>query len=1373
MTATAPGSARPAEATARPDAGSGHADRWTPDRAGLVSVWRYVEETFRFHRGRLLLRGPNGSGKSMALELLLPFLLDADTNPNRLTSAARSRGGMFDRVMTGSDEPSRTGFVWVEFRRGDDHFTIGARLRASRSTRRVDVDYFTADARVGHDFHLLDERRVPLSLKALKESLADRGQVHGSAEEYRNAVRTTLYEGFGPDRYASVVTALLALRKEKLSQNLDLDKLSEVMSEALPPLDEHDIAAVAEGFERLDRRREQLEVLAADVKEVDTLASRQRSYARQIAAWLSAEVRAAETRRDEVTRLAREAAEQLAVEQRREGEVAERQQALEARVRNARAEIDGFRQSDAYREGSRLLDLRRQLTERRADVAAARAADDEAADRYRRATRALAEAADRLGSAEANLEEARRQLDVAANSADAVVVVGQAVAAVQPGGSAEDGGRLVEAHLAARRQAIREVRSNLRHHERATQQRDSHQESVADAVVALDATTDAAALARTGLDETVEAYGEEVRAWIGSCRQVATERLVDALPADLSDPRPVAVAVGRLREELRGEHERLVGGLRHEQDVLDEGLVALEAERDRLAAGSIVEPEPPAWRSDRAGQEGGALWRLVDVDPSAAGPDLDGVEAALAASGLLDAWVGPPGTVDLSRADLTLRPRPRPEPTLRSVLVPLDDAELDVGVIDRVLRSVPLVATVDGLYEAAGRDPGSAVGVGNDDPETEVAIGLDGTFRLGAAVGRGRSGRAELLGAEARDRRRLARLDELEAQVDANRAGHRRLGDRIEAAGRAWAAVAAEFDTLPDGLAVEAATASVLSAEAAEEQCRRQHEQAGERLAASEAAVREALRQLMVEASRLGVPTDDAGLDDLEQALVVLERSSTAWGRRWRERGAAARAVDREQEEVAAAAGGAERTRETLARHTAAMSEHEAHVAAIEEALGSRYEEVVDRIADLERRAQLDADEQRTLADELRALLPRIGRLEERVRQTEDDRAEAEASRAVAHDRFVVAAGRGLMVDAGHQTPDVDGGVTAVLGAARELAAALGSIEIEPTRRERAGARVEEQLHVTRQRLVGYDIDRTPTDDGWTDLTAVVGGQRRRVTELAAALRANLDSAMSELDAEEEQLFARVLAGDIRRALAARIRHANDLVGRINGQLDQVRTRAAGVQARLSWTVDDEQPDAIRSARALLLRDPGDLTESETAALQAFVRARVEQARLDVDANAPWEVRLRETLDYRRWHRFTLQIAHRDWGGYQDATHRRLQKLSTGERSIALHLPMLASIAAHYTAADGGPAACPRLIMLDELFAGVDPANRSQLFACFTDWDLDAVFTSDHEWCQYSALDGIAIHHLHPPVGDEPVTSTRFAWDGRQRTIDPVEEVVL
>ena len=44
-------------------------------------------------------------------------------------------------------------------------------------------------------------------------------------------------------------------------------------------------------------------------------------------------------------------------------------------------------------------------------------------------------------------------------------------------------------------------------------------------------------------------------------------------------------------------------------------------------------------------------------------------------------------------------------------------------------------------------------------------------------------------------------------------------------------------------------------------------------------------------------------------------------------------------------------------------------------------------------------------------------------------------------------------------------------------------------------------------------------------------------------------------------------------------------------------------------------------------------------------------------------------------HRFTLQIGHRDWEGHRPASAKMLQRLSTGERSIALHLPMLAGLA--------------------------------------------------------------------------------------------------
>jgi hypothetical protein len=169
------------------------ADRWRPTRAGLIGLWRYWDETFSFHHGRLLLRGPNGSGKSMALELLLPFLLDGETSPSRLSSAARPRGRLFDRVMAGSGEPSRVGFAWVEFGRRDETFSVGARIRASQSTAKADVEFFTTTLAVGRDLHLLDETRTPLSRKSLIEAIGETGRVHDSAEAHRAAVREVLF----------------------------------------------------------------------------------------------------------------------------------------------------------------------------------------------------------------------------------------------------------------------------------------------------------------------------------------------------------------------------------------------------------------------------------------------------------------------------------------------------------------------------------------------------------------------------------------------------------------------------------------------------------------------------------------------------------------------------------------------------------------------------------------------------------------------------------------------------------------------------------------------------------------------------------------------------------------------------------------------------------------------------------------------------------------------------------------------------------------------------------------------------------------------------------------------------------------------------
>jgi hypothetical protein len=647
--------------------------RWQPARAGLIALWRYWDETFTFHNGRLLLRGPNGSGKSMALELLLPFLLDGDSSPSRLTSSGRSRGRLFDRLMTGSSEPSRTGFAWVEFRRDSDVFTVGARIRGAHATNATDVDLFTTTLVVGRDLHLLDGTRTPLSRKSLVAAIGETGRVHGSVDEHRAAVREVLFAGFSAERYASVIGALLALRKEKLSEKLDPDKLSGVLSEALPPLDDHDVAAVAEGFERLDRRRAELALLESDVAQVQQLARRQRAYARAVVLDSAATVRSAETTRDSVTRDERQARDQLEQTRRQRDEVAAEREQRETRDAQLGVEIDALKDSDAYRAGASLADLRaqaarlRQLASGAGDVAGRREQERAmAAEAAEAASDGQRVATDNARLAEVALRETASPLD------------GDQVATEACGlDDSDEGERLLKAWISAKGSRIGEVRVALASHENAVTRRDVHDRLVGDAeeTVGRRRATLETALAAEAASR--DEHADAVNTWANQCSTLGVDRLRAVLPAPAHEPATVDDAVAELRRVVAGEDGAAAQDLVQRREAAEAERSAVGAERELWASSALVDPAGPQWRS-RRGLDGAPLWRLVDIAAGASAPEIDGLEAALTASGLLDAWVRPDGRVEFAtgQADVLLtavapEAPPDGEGTLARLLAPV------------------------------------------------------------------------------------------------------------------------------------------------------------------------------------------------------------------------------------------------------------------------------------------------------------------------------------------------------------------------------------------------------------------------------------------------------------------------------------------------------------------------------------------------------------------------------------------------------------------------------------------------------------------------------------------------------------------------------
>ena len=95
-------------------------------------------------------------------------------------------------------------------------------------------------------------------------------------------------------------------------------------------------------------------------------------------------------------------------------------------------------------------------------------------------------------------------------------------------------------------------------------------------------------------------------------------------------------------------------------------------------------------------------------------------------------------------------------------------------------------------------------------------------------------------------------------------------------------------------------------------------------------------------------------------------------------------------------------------------------------------------------------------------------------------------------------------------------------------------------------------------------------------------------------------------------------------------------------------------------------------------------------------------------------------------------------------------------------MPLFAAIASFYDE-HGGNRLAPRLMLLDEAFAGIDDAARAHCMGLVREFDLDFVLTSEREWACYAELPGVAICQLQRREGIDAVFVSRWTWDGRAR----------
>jgi uncharacterized protein (TIGR02680 family) len=1359
--------------------------RWRLCRAGVVNVWHYYDTEFAITGGRLILRGANGSGKSRALEMLLPYLLDADRR--RMDATGSNKVSLDELMRTGArDQTNRAGYLWMELTRAGEYLTIGAHVKYSGSAHRSDVQFFTTPLRVGYGLQLIDANRSPLSRDALSDLVGPHNLT--DAEQHREVVRANVFGlrgESGRDRFAGLIQLLHTLRSPDVGNRIDEGRLPQILSDALPPLSEQTLSAAGEKLDNLTETRLAQDRLATTLDHVREFHKAYRSYAATVLMETAAAADHAATELlgsvKEVNGLEAGLGTLTAARNNADRE----QTTLNHEGEELRAAVDAlekhhiFKQADDLAQRDQAVAARRSAaTQALGSARTARAAEEKAAlrlnerqddvrDAVRSAGQTLAaamRALSRAGVAHSDLPEGISYSDSAAATASATVM------------DTLDGAptvmdRPVVATVTVRPHELEPVRLVARRcfdaSDRRRRQADRREQeamrlaSTLAQVRLLEATAETAAAQAQRDQDTAQdsaihrddvaiALNHRWREWISdeTTRRILPDvewadqfdiaLLLEDIEALTGDDPAIASQLitldslcGIVAQPLRNARAVELNVLLQQQVDDDSERAGLDAERNDLQAQRDPTPPTGPWHSVHRGIP---LWRTIDFNDDVPPADRSGLEAALLASGLLTATVDPDGSLRADDGEVVLSvARSSARLPLARAIQPDPSSEISTNVIGRILESIGL-----------------------DDPDATTSIDSGGGWRNGALSGRYIQTEARHIGAAARAAARRARLSEIEVRLQelADRArGRTARRDAIFEAGR----------ELDDHLTIAPHSRELADARAT---ARAATNRAADSLARTREAEQAARKERDVWSGEfeqhrracdgLSLP---AGADDLRAATSACALAAEACHKLADECSTIASHVNRA--DTASVDFDDHVTRREEAETTAESERAVWHAAAAE--LAAQHDVLDIAVSELTAELKRTETAKRSTDEKLRAVSEKIEELRNKISQTQLEHVVAQqkfvdqrATMLERAARFNAQARLPGLVDAVSAVPFevisdaqdaqhvrfVAGEALTLIGSRRpftptQLLNALARFQADTSGQLDVVPRFEHVVHLVH--IEGADDHHDPT--------AVLTYLERRVAE-----------GMQALTQREREVFTDFVLGSVADELRRRILQAHSLITAMNNSLTSTTT-THGIGVRIAWHLDKQEPDLQRILQLVSVADAV-RSADDNDELIALLRNRVEQLHI-ADPSAGYAAHLAVALDYRLWHSVDVNIIGPEPG--QNRRISRRAKISQGETRFVSYVTLFA-------AADGYLSSLPeadtalRLVLLDDAFAKIDERTIGELMGLLVRFDIDFVMTGHALWGTVPEVPQLDVYEIRR-IGTSAAITTRIHWDGKHRHI--------
>ena len=1356
-------------------------ETWQISRAGVINFWYYDEEIFNFEEGRLLLRGSNGSGKSVTMQSLVPLLFDGNKSPERLDPFGSKARKMESYLLSdGLDLDERTGYLFLEFEKAASrrYVTIGMGMRA-RKNMPLQTWYFIVkdNRRIGKDLDFTLYRdlgdKIPFTQKELENKIGEGGVVYSKQKDYKAAVNELLFGYSDMTDFDELIELLIQIRSPKLSKEFKPTTMYEIMQNSLVTLTDEDLRPMSEAIENMDEIKLKIDALERSKKSLIKIQSAYEKYNLFMLSIKSDRLMRHSSEEEKWKRAIE--ANQKAVHEAKEALESLASALLdlseeEAQLKNKEASLQNHNLSGLAHEGEGLrqniLGFEKSISEKNAQLALQK-------DLFVKIQSEIKLKTDDFEAAESALMASFETLDSDSEVAgfdEHSFFLDEYKKAQGPVDFSFHKGQL-EAHQKRLKEGLKALSLQVEW----VQKYDDSLELL-DAIASKLADENRFLLeCEKQLNQVKAEFAEKTFAWHGKNKvlllpqkvlQEVTERIYS-----YNEPYRFDQALEPLRQGAEGikgaffvelhkkngeksSHLDRIQALKNEYDALNQKADpeplrsdATVKNRERLAALGI--PFVP-------------LYKALDFGPDLTDGQKGIVEEAMEAMGLLDALVVHPDAKQKVMAMAT-------------------------GEADRYIFSTPeflshnltTLLKVEEKSHAFGKPfvEDILMSVFVHESEQRFYITEDGFYGMGLIKGKV-SGEvpSRFIGHMARQRYKAEMLKSIEGAIDLEKVALEGVEAAIQALTDQMALLEKEWQLFPDNSDLEVAYTQWLNA--SNQVALLQKEEARYRDTSEHIyrQLNEVKNQVVQKTKGLYLTLS---LEVFEEAVDAIDSYSQGFSR-WIQLDQRMNYVRSHlktlEDQMATCLETEDALRYDLSMAERALSRARVRLEDIESQLKmSDFEAIREDLAQCKARLS-------EIPGVFKRLVKEQSDLESALRQMGAEEATIEENLLVVREKRVLYEKAFLSeLSLGHVMPiEAADGVPAVTKA-KAVLGQWGQILQEQKTILHYWDALKEKFLSESTELAEYhmrfnylfrDLCEGCTSDDIThiervDITAKVQGKTMDFKALSDWIELQIMDSVSLLNEQDRALFEEILINAVSRKIGAKIYHSEAWVRKIDELMNSMDT-SSGLSFHLKWVTKEAQSEDQLSTKdlvALLRGDQALLTREEKDKLIKHFQSKIGESKRkleDTADNRSFLTIMKDVLDYRKWFEFQLFFTKKG-DRRKELTNNAFYTFSGGEKAMAMYVPLFSAVFAKYM---GANVDCPKVVSLDEAFAGVDEKNIIDMFRLLVkELNLGFIANSQVLYGDYETVPSLAIYELIRPENATFVTTIRYKWNGRVREL--------